>query len=119
MKRRSKKGRRALPAFYDEYHAAWVSSPTVRRALNEARIEALPLEDGTLINGKLDRIEFLGDGAASARADALEPVRVIDYKTGKPKSRNEIEGNTKSPTATTSASSCSINYFSTRKASAT
>jgi DNA helicase-2/ATP-dependent DNA helicase PcrA len=82
------KGRRALPAFYDEYHATW--SP---RALNEARIEALPLEDGTLINGKLDRIEFLGASAAPAFG---EPVRVIDYKTGKPKTRNDIEGNTAS-----------------------
>ena len=26
----------------------------------------------------------------------LEPVRVIDYKTGKPKTRNDIEGNTAS-----------------------
>ncbi len=89
------KGRRALPLFYDTYHAAWVSSPTARRALNEARIEALPLEDGTLINGKLDRIEFFEDGVP-ADSTALELVRVIDYKTGKPKSRNEIEGNTKS-----------------------
>jgi DNA helicase-2/ATP-dependent DNA helicase PcrA len=90
------KGRRALPAFYDAYHATW--SP---RALNEARVEALPLEDGTLINGKLDRIEFLSMGtgtvaSASATGGTLEPVRVIDYKTGKPKSRNEIEGNTAS-----------------------
>jgi DNA helicase-2/ATP-dependent DNA helicase PcrA len=76
------KGRRALPAFYDAYHKTW--SP---RALNEARIEPIPLEDGTLINGKLDRIEFLEDGADR------EPVRVVDYKTGKPKSRNDIEGN--------------------------
>lgn len=82
------KGRRALPLFYDEYHAAWP-----RRALNEVRIEPVALADGTLINGKLDRIEFLEDGAGAAEAAA---VRVIDYKTGKPKSRNEIEGNTKS-----------------------
>lgn len=83
------KGRRALPIFYDTYHAGWSAL-----ALNEARIDALPLEDGTLINGKLDRIEFLGTGAGGNAT--LEPVRVIDYKTGKPKSRNEIEGNTKS-----------------------
>jgi len=80
------KGRRALPLFYDAYRPTWSS-----RALNEARVDALPLEDGTLINGKLDRIEFLG--AADA---ALEPVRVIDYKTGKPKTRNDVEGNTAS-----------------------
>jgi DNA helicase-2/ATP-dependent DNA helicase PcrA len=81
------KGRRALPLFYDEYHAGW--SP---RALNEARVEGVALTDGTPINGKLDRIEFLS-GVGTA-ADG-EPVRVIDYKTGKPKTRNEIEGNTK------------------------
>ncbi|HUC01929.1 MAG TPA: ATP-dependent DNA helicase [Candidatus Paceibacterota bacterium] len=75
------KGRRALPLFYDEYHATW--SP---RALAEARIDGITLEDGTPINGKLDRVEFL-DG---------ERVRVVDYKTGKPKTRNEIEGLTKS-----------------------
>jgi DNA helicase-2/ATP-dependent DNA helicase PcrA len=83
------KGRRALPMFYDAYHEMW--SP---RALNEARIEPIPLEDGTLINGKLDRIEFLDDGGANDVA--REPVRVVDYKTGKPKSRNDIEGNTAS-----------------------
>jgi DNA helicase-2/ATP-dependent DNA helicase PcrA len=90
------KGRRALPAFYDAYHATW--SP---RALNEARIDGIVLDDGTAINGKLDRIEFLSTGmdivtGAVASATALEPVRVIDYKTGKPKSRNDIEGNTAS-----------------------
>lgn len=81
------KGRRALPAFYDAYHATW--SP---RALDEARIEPIALEDGTLINGMLDRIEFLDGGAGTDR----KPVRVVDYKTGKPKSRNDIEGNTAS-----------------------
>jgi DNA helicase-2/ATP-dependent DNA helicase PcrA len=85
------KGRRALPAFYDAYHTTW--SP---RALNEARVEALPLEDGTLINGKLDRIEFLGSDPIRKGTVALELVRVVDYKTGKPKSRNDIEGNTAS-----------------------
>jgi DNA helicase-2/ATP-dependent DNA helicase PcrA len=82
------KGRKALPVFYDAYHATW--SP---RALNEARVDALSLEDGTLITGKLDRIEFLEgpDGQAGN-----EVVRVIDYKTGKPKTRNDIEGNTAS-----------------------
>jgi DNA helicase-2/ATP-dependent DNA helicase PcrA len=83
------KGRRALPIFYDTYRGTWSA-----RALNEARIDALPLEDGTLINGKLDRIEFLdGTGVDSASREA---VRVIDYKTGKPKTRNDIEGNTAS-----------------------
>jgi DNA helicase-2/ATP-dependent DNA helicase PcrA len=80
------KGRRALPIFYNTYHAGW--SP---RALNEARIEGVVLADGTPINGKLDRIEFV-----SAPGVTPEAVRVIDYKTGKPKTRNDIEGLTKS-----------------------
>ena len=42
--------------------------------------------DAVPINGKLDRIEI---------TEGDSNVRVIDYKTGKPKSRNEIEGNTK------------------------
>ncbi len=37
------------------------------------------------LTGKLDRIDIGDDGYA---------LRVVDYKTGKPKSRNEIEGNT-------------------------
>lgn len=38
------------------------------------------------LTGKLDRIDFDSSGKA---------LRTIDYKTGKPKSRNVIEGNTK------------------------
>src|SRR6185437_13171129 len=66
---------------------------------NEVRVEGGALSDGTLINGKLDRIEFLsatGNGAETAAAKNIESVRVIDYKTGKPKTRGVIEGNTKS-----------------------
>ncbi len=39
-----------------------------------------------ILTGKLDRIDMSDDGKA---------FRVVDYKTGKPKSRNVIEGNTK------------------------
>jgi DNA helicase-2/ATP-dependent DNA helicase PcrA len=39
------------------------------------------------LTGKLDRIDFDTDGRA---------LQVVDYKTGKPKSRNAIAGNTKS-----------------------
>lgn len=40
-----------------------------------------------LLTGKLDRIDIDASGKAT---------QVVDYKTGKPKSRNVIEGNTKS-----------------------
>ena len=39
------------------------------------------------LSGKLDRLDLSDDGQA---------IRVIDYKTGKPKTRNVIEGKTKS-----------------------
>ncbi len=38
-----------------------------------------------LLRGELDKVDFLPDGS----------IRVVDYKTGKPKSRNAIMGNTK------------------------
>ena len=79
------KGKKALAAFYDEYHASW--SPS---AMNEVRIEGVHAS-GVKIRGNLDRVEFLENG----NTEQETPVRVIDYKTGKPKTRNEIEGNTK------------------------
>jgi len=81
------KGKKSLPAFYDEYHAAWAAASAVAggKAMNEIRVAEIVLKDGTKVNGKLDRIEI-----------APTSVRVVDYKTGKPKSRNDIEGNTAS-----------------------
>ena len=80
-----KKGEKTLSAFYDEYHASW--SP---RAMNEVRIEGAHA-GGVKIKGSLDRVELLDDAGSQGKSFA----RVIDYKTGKPKTRNEVEGNTK------------------------
>ncbi len=81
------KGRKALPAFYDEYHETWREFIAGGgRAMNELRVDGVTVGDGTPINGKLDRVEIPEGG---------EQVRVVDYKTGRPKSRNVIEGNTK------------------------
>ena len=88
------KGRRALTRFYDEYHASWASASPAGRPLNEVKIDGVILADGTPLNGKLDRIEILSVSGDSA--GGRDRVRVVDYKTGKPKSRNEIEGRTKS-----------------------
>lgn len=48
---------------------------------NDAELPEIPL------TGKIDRLDFNEDGKV---------IRVVDYKTGKPKSRNDVEGNTKS-----------------------
>ncbi len=85
------KGRNALPAFFDEHHDDWLAfHASGAQAMNEFRIAGVSVggaHDGppaVPINGKIDRIEILE-----------HDVRVLDYKTGHPKSRNEIEGNTK------------------------
>jgi CRISPR/Cas system-associated exonuclease Cas4 (RecB family) len=88
-----------LPAFYDAYHSEWLAFRAGGgRAANEVRIDGVTVADGTPINGKLDRIEFLKAEVndVAAATSMREPVRVLDYKTGKPKTRNDIEGNTQS-----------------------
>lgn len=76
------KGKRSLSLWHQEQSASWPE-----RTEAEQSIEAyLPLPDGErlLIRGALDRVDPVPGG-----------VRVIDYKTGKPRSRNELQGKTK------------------------
>lgn len=76
------KGERALTGWWEERHAAW---PTDTRA--EVGVQAeLTLVDGSVltIRGALDRMDETPNGIA-----------VVDYKTGKTKSRNELMGLTK------------------------
>ena len=48
---------------------------------------SLPVDDGEIkLTGKLDRLDFTEEGMLA---------RVVDYKTGKPKTRGQIEGTTK------------------------
>jgi len=77
------KGKKAVSGYYDTYKESWKNS-SYEKILNEFRVSVL-FEDIKL-RGDLDKIEVL-DGNGS--------VNVVDYKTGKPKSRNVIEGNTK------------------------
>ncbi len=71
--------RNALTGYFETYHRSW-TYPTV----NEFFIKGALL-DGIRLTGKLDKLELLSESQ----------VNVIDYKTGKPKSRNHIEGKTK------------------------
>ncbi|MBP6886116.1 MAG: ATP-dependent helicase [Candidatus Pacebacteria bacterium] len=72
------RGRSALEGYYDTYSATW--KPTI---LNQLRVTAVELAEGVLINGKIDKVELI---------DASGNVIVVDYKTGKPKTRNQIIG---------------------------
>jgi len=82
------KGRKSLSGYYDKYYKIWE-----RNVLTEFEIRGLTLASqngGSVpavhLTGNLDKIEFIGNG---------NQVNVVDYKTGQPKSRNEIEGQTK------------------------
>ncbi len=74
-----KKGEEALVGYYRTYRGKWHI-----RTRNEFSIAGVLL-GGTRLTGKLDKLELF-DGNV---------VDVVDYKTGKAKSRNHIEGNTK------------------------
>jgi DNA helicase II / ATP-dependent DNA helicase PcrA len=69
--------------------AAYLSAYQFPRSIwNEYKISGVPfaVDDVEIVlNGNLDKVELVG----------THEVNVVDYKTGKPKSRNEIEGKTK------------------------
>ncbi len=76
-----KRGEEALDGYYDKYSGSWI-----KNIITEENITGVLLDDIRL-TGKIDKIEFLENS---------NEVNVVDYKTGKPKSRNAIEGKTKS-----------------------
>jgi DNA helicase-2/ATP-dependent DNA helicase PcrA len=84
-----KKGRESIGGYLDHYKNTWS-----KNILNEFKVTGahIPFQkpDGSegqiLLRGQLDKVE-IEDGSS---------VNVVDYKTGNPKSRREIEGETKS-----------------------
>ena len=80
-----KKGNRALAGYYEEYNGKWV-----RNTIGEFAVKDVGLEMGNGkmlgLSGKFDKVEFLNEG---------NQINVVDYKTGRPKSRADIEGKTK------------------------
>ena len=82
------KGLKSLGGYYDTYKNTWP-----RNVITEYNIRGvhLPVTIGDdsydiLLKGNLDKIELSEDEHS---------VNVVDYKTGKAKSRNELEGKTK------------------------
>ncbi len=76
MKDTLKRGRGSLSIWYKERSNSWLLPYKLEQSLYGVEFE------GVRLSGKLDKVEFV-DGAE---------VIVTDYKTGKVKSRNEIEG---------------------------
>lgn len=79
------KGERALGGYFRHYYPTWP-----RTIVNEFRIRGVTASPGLKLTGQIDKLEFLGPGDSA--------VNVVDYKTGKPKTRGEILGRTKNAT---------------------
>jgi DNA helicase II / ATP-dependent DNA helicase PcrA len=75
------RGQTALAGYFDAYQTSWAGG-----VLTEVSIPAVVLSENLRLTGKIDKVEILDD----------DRINVVDYKTGKPKSRGEIEGTTKS-----------------------
>ena len=73
------KGRKALSGYYDASKSLWT-----KKILTEFRVPGIVLHKDLTVNGQIDKIEILKG----------KEVRVIDYKTSRPKTRKEIEGET-------------------------
>ncbi len=74
-----RRGEEALLGWYEANHITWPQEALVEHAVSGVA------HLGVQLTGKIDKIEYLPSGG----------VRVIDYKTSKPKTRNELLGNTK------------------------
>lgn len=79
------RGRNALAGWYDTYSADWNINVLPEFRVNGVTIEG-ENDQRIQLTGVLDKIEFI-DG---------DIVNVVDYKTSKPKTRNDIMGLTKS-----------------------
>ena len=74
------RGVKALGEYFDKYSKTWTHP-----VLTEFKIKGIEFSSNIVLTGNLDKVELLGNG----------DVIVADYKTGKPKSRNEIMGKTR------------------------
>jgi len=73
-----KEGTAVLAAYYDFYADRFIPPLYIERDYNRIPIHF----DGIPLSGKIDKVEHI---------DATT-VRVVDYKTGRPKSENDIKG---------------------------
>ena len=81
-------GKRLLGKYYDEYKDSFKRPLEIEYNFGYKNVyfEDIPL------SGKIDKIELIKEAANNTERST---VKIVDYKSGKPKSDNEIEGNTK------------------------
>jgi DNA helicase-2/ATP-dependent DNA helicase PcrA len=76
-----RKGKKALTGYYAKYMTEWK-----KQFKGEFPIRGIRISDDVMLTGRLDMIEPVAGS---------DEVIVYDFKSGKPKSRGEIEGTTK------------------------
>jgi len=79
-------GKKILNQYYDHNQQDFVTSLFTEKSFGTSLTSQVFLDDIPL-TGKVDRVDLVNV--------TEKHVRFVDYKTGKPKTRNEIEGNTK------------------------
>ncbi|MEX0910234.1 MAG: ATP-dependent DNA helicase, partial [Candidatus Paceibacterota bacterium] len=84
LKEVKERGEVALAGYYDTYNLSWTSN-----VITEYKVTIPNIQREVFITGKLDKLELLNGG---------QSVNVVDYKTGGVRSRNDIEGKTKTST---------------------
>lgn len=79
-------GKKVLTRYYDKYEKEFEVCLFTEKNFGTSLTSQIHLGDIAL-TGKVDRVDLT--------SKKENHVRFVDYKTGKPKTRNEIEGNTK------------------------
>jgi len=82
------KGKRILGEYFDNYYDSWEKPLMVEQFFGYGWAQ-IYLDDIPLV-GKVDKVELIDQ--------KIRAVRMIDYKTGRAKTRNEIEGKTQNST---------------------
>lgn len=82
FERRLNQGKIALERYFSEYAEEKITPILLERAFGTGATQAVL--DDIKLSGRIDRVDWV------SKAD--KTVRVVDYKTGKPKSENEING---------------------------
>lgn len=82
------KGKRALGGYYDQYNKTWMNEVLSEFAISGVELPIRAIDDihNIRLTGALDKVEVL---------NGKNEVNVVDYKTGRSKSRGELEGTTK------------------------
>jgi DNA helicase-2/ATP-dependent DNA helicase PcrA len=89
-------GYKILSSYYDANKDDFKKALFTEKSFGTSLTSQILLDDIAL-TGKVDRIDLISPSSlrgaeATKQSHSTKEVKFIDYKTGKPKSRNEIEG---------------------------